>query len=102
MVDNVLSAEIRTSIRVMELAAEMGLSNVIIETDSSEVRRLVVEKGRDRSIYATQIQELKHKLRLVDSVNFVWARRTANKVADRLAREGFLDTVIVLHMNLLK
>uniref|UniRef100_A0A0D9Y0A8 Uncharacterized protein n=1 Tax=Leersia perrieri TaxID=77586 RepID=A0A0D9Y0A8_9ORYZ len=45
----------------------MGLLNVIIETDSSEVRRVVVEKGRDRSIYATQIKELKQKLRLGDS-----------------------------------
>uniref|UniRef100_A0A0D9XR73 Neprosin PEP catalytic domain-containing protein n=1 Tax=Leersia perrieri TaxID=77586 RepID=A0A0D9XR73_9ORYZ len=83
-----ISAEIKATSRAVELAAELRLSKVLIETDSTKVLRLLAEDGRGRSIYAMQILDLKLKARQIRNVEFAWVRRSANRVAIRLVKEG--------------
>uniref|UniRef100_A0A0D9VWP3 RNase H type-1 domain-containing protein n=1 Tax=Leersia perrieri TaxID=77586 RepID=A0A0D9VWP3_9ORYZ len=64
-------AEIYANIRAAQLAAEMGITKAIFETDSMEVLRMVSAREKGHSVYATVIQEFNLKLRVFQEVKVV-------------------------------
>jgi hypothetical protein len=45
-------------------------------------------EARDRSMHGPLVEEIKKELRLLANYQVKWARRTANRVAHSLAKEG--------------
>ena len=74
--------------RALQLAIQREIPKTIIETDSLEIATLVNKPGDDRSVYRHIIQELRRLLQSLPKAKLVWAQRTSNEAAHRIAQEG--------------
>jgi ribonuclease HI len=74
--------------KAIELANSRQMHRVVFELDSaSVVSKLQVEES-DRSVHGILIEQIKRELRNGRDFVVKWARRSANEVAHRLAKEG--------------
>jgi ribonuclease HI len=80
-------AELRACERGLELIKRLKLKQVILELDSAAVVAKLNSTEVDRSSHGLLIEKLKRALKEVDGHVIKWARRTANTVAHKLAKE---------------
>ncbi|KAL6544962.1 hypothetical protein OROMI_023824 [Orobanche minor] len=74
----------------INMAASMGLSKVIIETDSASVFHKLKKNGSDLSYLGVLVQDIISFCSTFESFRFSLVRRTANSLAHSLARHVFL------------
>jgi ribonuclease HI len=81
-------AELRACEKGMDLIKRLKLKNVVLELDCAAVVAKLNGVEVDRSSQGLLIEKLKRALREVNGHVIKWARRTANTVAHKLAKEG--------------
>lgn len=74
-------AEALVCLQAVQLASELGVSKVILETDSLEVQKMVADVEVNRSMYGAIVQGFKHWLSYFQDFRFKWIRRLANMTA---------------------
>jgi ribonuclease HI len=74
--------------RAVNLAKEMQVQKVMLESDSTGVIGKLLKEGLDRSAYGQLVEEIKAILKNFEdlSVRAVW--HSANRAADLLAKES--------------
>jgi ribonuclease HI len=95
-VDNLLSAlhsELIACLQGVQIAADLGIGQLILETDAQEVVSAMNSSAYDDSVLGCLVEELKFQA----SVNFVsfacvHVSRTCNEAAHELACLGYLCT----------
>ena len=86
-------AELLACRRALHLAQEMGITKIVLETDSVEVASKLTREGQDRSFYGPLVAEIKCLLDGFGDFSVQAVRRTANEAAHRLAKEGCVNKV---------
>jgi ribonuclease HI len=84
-------AEIIACKRAVELARNVGVTKVCLESDYLGAVSKIRNKDRDRSIHGPLIEEVKELLRGFSDHLVKHVRRSCNSVAHILAREGCLN-----------
>jgi ribonuclease HI len=84
-------AELQACRLGLQLARTMPVSKVILETDSTEVAAKLSRDERDRSVHGPLVEEIKSLLRGFGDSSVRAVRRTANKAAHLLAKEGCVN-----------
>lgn len=74
--------------RAFILARELNVQKVILEADSQSAVSKIRNEQRDFSVYGQLVQDVKGLLSSFLESRVAWVRRSANKVAHVLAREG--------------
>jgi hypothetical protein len=82
-------AELLVCHHAVNLAKELGLMKIALETDCT----VVVAKLRDknRSIHGTLVEEIKASLGELDDFRVLHVRRSGNLVAHKLAKDGCMN-----------
>nr|XP_051220950.1 uncharacterized protein LOC127339093 [Lolium perenne] len=80
--------ELRACQRALVLAKKLKLQKIILETDSSSVVSKLNNEMKDMSMHGPLVEDIKRELREMVDYKVKWARRTANRVAHVLAKEG--------------
>jgi ribonuclease HI len=65
-------AEALACLQAVQLASELGVSKVILETDSLEVQKMVADEEVNRSMYEAIVQGFKHWLSLFQDFRIKW------------------------------
>ncbi|KAK8976633.1 hypothetical protein V6N11_057233 [Hibiscus sabdariffa] len=73
--------------QAVQLAKDVGFSNVIIEGDSLTVIKKINAGSHDRSVIAPIIADIKELAKNFGAISFRFVRREANKAVHVLARE---------------
>lgn len=74
--------------RAVNLAIEMGISKLTLESDCKEMVSKISSTEKDLSVHGPIVEEIKLLLRSLNEVAIRWVRRSANGAAHRLAKEG--------------
>lgn len=80
--------ELKSCRWVVQLAMEMGLPKLVVETDSKKVVAKLIDPERDKSAYGPMMKEVKVLLWTREEFMIVWVRLWVNEVAHSLAKEG--------------
>ena len=75
----------------VQLAIEVGARRIVLETDNLGVKQTLSSTELARSRYGPLIEEIKELLDSRDEFRVCWARRSANRAAHNLARDGCLN-----------
>jgi ribonuclease HI len=70
------------------LARDQGVQKLILETDCSGIVTKLVSSELDRSVHGPLVEDIKKLLQDFGEIKVQHARRSANEVAHRLAKEG--------------
>jgi ribonuclease HI len=81
-------AELLACRKAIELSCSLQLHKVVFELDSASVVSKLHMDEVDRSVHDILIEQIKCELRNERDYLVKWARRSANEVAHRLAKEG--------------
>jgi ribonuclease HI len=81
-------AELLACQKAIELAKSRQMHRVVFELDSASVVSKLQVEETDRSVHGILIEQIKCELRTGREFVVKWARRSANEVAHRLAKEG--------------
>jgi ribonuclease HI len=81
-------AELLACWKAIELANSRQMQRVVFELDSASVVSKLQVEETDRSVHGILIEPIKRELRNGRDFVVRWARRSANEVAHRLAKEG--------------
>jgi ribonuclease HI len=81
-------AELKACKQALELVKVLRLQKIVLEVDSINVVSKLSDSSLDRSAHALLVEEIKNHLRDLDEFVVKWARRSANGVAHKLAKEG--------------
>lgn len=74
--------------RAVNLAKEMGISKLVLESDCKELVTKISSKEKDLSQYGPLVEEIKSLLLPIQEVEIRWGCRSANSVAHNLPRVG--------------
>ncbi|KAG8473535.1 hypothetical protein CXB51_035829 [Gossypium anomalum] len=83
------TAEARACLQAVNMAEELGFQEVDVEGDALTVIRKINLESEYRSYIRGYIQEIKRKAGSFRSIKFLHIQREANRVAHRLAKEGW-------------
>lgn len=86
-------AELMACRCAVQVANEMGIQKLVLETDSKTVASKLCDQEKDRSIFGPIVEETKKLLHAREEFRVAWVRRSANNAAHRLAREGCLNNL---------
>lgn len=86
-------AELKACRRALVLAKEVQVQKVILETDSQVSVRKIMNTQKDLSANGQLVEEIKDLLHSFREFRVAWVRRSANKVAHILAREGCIKSL---------
>jgi ribonuclease HI len=81
-------AELGACRMALEMAKEAGVQKIVVETDCKGVVTKLNSDGIDRSLHGPMVEDIKFRLREFDDYKVQFVRRSANEVANRLAKEG--------------
>lgn len=81
-------AELLACRRAVQVASELGVRKLMLETDSQTVAYMLRDRELNRSVHGMLVEEIKMMLELMDGHMVMWARRSTNKAAHILAAEG--------------
>ena len=72
----------------VELIKRLKLKRVVMETDNVVVASKLANGEKYRSMLGPMVEDIKAAFSELDDCSIKWARRTANRAAHTLAREG--------------
>jgi ribonuclease HI len=81
-------AELRACEQGLMLVKQLNIPKVVLEMDSSVLVTKLCSDQRDRSRHGPRIEKLKRAAGEIEDCVIKWARRSANGVAHKLAKEG--------------
>lgn len=84
-------AELLACRRGVQLVIEVGARRTVLETDNLGIKQALSSQELARSRYGPLIEEIKELLASQDEFRVNWARRSANRTAHNLARDGCLN-----------
>lgn len=85
-------AELKACRRAVELAIEMGVRKLVLESDSQAAVQKNTDRARNLSAYGHLVHEIKTLPNSCEE-RVAWVRRCANNAAHILAREGCLNSL---------
>jgi hypothetical protein len=86
--DPIGRSELLACRKAIEFSHSRQLHKVVFELDSASVVSKLHMEDVDRSVHGILIEQIKRELRNGRDYLVKWARRSANEVAHRLAKEG--------------
>jgi hypothetical protein len=72
----------------VELAKEASVLKILVETDCKSMVNKLNSGDVDRSVHSPVIEDIKFRLQEFDDYKVQFVRRSANEVANYLAKEG--------------
>lgn len=84
-------AELLACRRAVNLAKEIGITKLALETDSTAVAAKLPSMERDRSVHGPLVEEVKALLGEFQEITVKAVRRSANEVAHKLAKYGCVN-----------
>ncbi|KAE8769251.1 Boron transporter-like protein 2 [Hordeum vulgare] len=85
------AVEILTCKRAVQLAAEINIRRLHLETDNKAVALMLEREGQNLAVVSPRAEEIKAMFRFFDEVEGTWVRRTANSATHKLARVGVAE-----------
>lgn len=87
-----LVAEVLAACDGVKLAKQLGLSDIILESDNSVLVKLLMEEVPDRSLIAGIWHECRELCRFFNNFKVCFVRREGNSLADRCVKEVSVDS----------
>jgi ribonuclease HI len=84
-------AELLACRHAVNLAKELGLRKIALETDCSGVVAKLQASDKNRSIHGPLVEEIKASLGELDDFRVLHVRRSGNAVAHKLAKDGCMN-----------
>ncbi|KAE8771858.1 ADP-ribosylation factor-like protein 8B-A [Hordeum vulgare] len=83
--------EIMACKRAVQLAAEINVPRLHLETDNKAVALMLQREGKNLVAVGPRVEEIKAMFHFFDELKVTWVRRSANSVAHKLARVGVAE-----------
>jgi ribonuclease HI len=84
-------AELLACRHAVNLAKELGMRKIALETDCSGVVAKLQASDKNRSIHGPLVEEIKASLGELDDFRVLHVRRSGNAVAHKLAKDGCMN-----------
>jgi ribonuclease HI len=94
-------AELMACHRAVQVAQNMGVTKIVLETDCLSATRMLRSKDLDRSGHGPLVEDIKELLKSFEGVAISHVRRTGNVVAHRFAKVGCLNKLCNIWVEVL-